>query len=826
MLEALLADVRFGLRQLRLNPGFTSVAVLSLALGIGANTAMFQLIDALRLRTLPVANPSELVTIDKAREFVTNGWYSARNVAFTYAQTEVILAQQKAFTDVLSFGSTRFNLARGGEARYADALYVSGNYFDVLGVKPTLGRTITTEDDTVACSEAGAVLNYAFWQKEFGGDTAALGKKISLDGLSVPVIGVTPPDFFGVEPGRRFDLAVPRCVDHLLARESAGSDPKGRMFQKHAWWLTLIGRMKPGWTVEKASALLRDISPVVFRESVPEIYRPDVAKKYLENKLKGVAATAGVSELRRNYENPLLILLATTALVLLIACANLANLLLARASVREREVAVRQAIGASRMRLIAQLLSESMLLAVLGGLLGALVAQVITRTMVSLLNSGDSQVHLELGIDWRVFAFTAALALVTCILFGLAPAIRATDVAPANAMRGGRGTTGTAERSGLRRALVVSQIALSVVLLVGALLFGRSLRNLLTTETGIKPDGVIVASVDARVPGLQGDRRKAVLREILEKVQAEPGVLSASSVAISPFSGSGWNDTIYPEGDNRSSGGAESFFNRVGPGYFKTLSTTLLAGRDVEERDNLSAPKVAVVNEALAKKFFAGNNPVGRTFRLEGEAGKPDKVFQIVGLVKNTKYYNLREEFRPIAFLPMDQDEDPRDGITMMVRSRGPVSGVMAAVRQHMSSLNPNLIVEFRVLDIQVRQTVLRESLMASLSGGFGLLAGLLSTLGLYGVISYMVARRQNEIGVRMALGADWGSVIRLVLREAGKLVAIGLIIGIAVSIALSRFAESLLFGLKANDPLTLGLACGLLALTAILASFMPAWRA
>lgn len=820
-LETMLADLRYGLRQLRSAPGFTTVAVLSLGLGIGANTAIFQLIDAIRLRGLPVKEPSQLVAIDGAPGFHTSGWYTGRNRAFTYAQVEQLRKHQQAFSDVLTFGTARFNLSRGGESRFAEGLFVSANYLDMLGVTPLIGRGFTAEDDQPACTGAGALLSYPFWQREFGGDAGAIGRAISLDGHSFPVIGVTPQGFFGLEPERQFDVAVPICADNVLA-----TGREGRMFLRHAWWLTPIARLKPGWSVERASSHLRDLSPVIFRESLPEAYRPDTAKQYLANKLQVVAASAGVSGLRRNYQNPLWILLATTALVLLIACANLANLLLARASAREREIAVRQALGASRVRLIGQLLAESMLLAVMGGVLGAFLAQMLSRALVTFLDAGSQTLHVTLGVDWRVFAFTAMLAVITCLLFGLAPAVRATSGAPANTMRAGRGTTGAAERNGLRRMLVVSQIALSMVLLVGALLFGRSLMNLLKTDAGIDSEGVLVTNVDTKLPKLQPERRRIVFQDLEERIRAQSGVVAVAPVALSPFSGSGWNEDVEAEGENAVGGKKLVWMNRVGPGYFQTMNTPLLAGRDFHRHEDLTAPKVAIVNEAFAKENFGGANPVGRTFRVVADAGKPDSVYEIVGLVGNTKYNGLREDFRSIAFFPVNQDPEAPEQISLMVRTRGPMNDVMAMVRRHIAEVNPELLVEFRVLDSQIRQSILRERLMANLSGGFGVLAGLLSALGLYGVMSYMVARRRTEIGVRMAMGAGWSDILGLVFKEAGRLVLAGLAIGLAGSFALSRFAEALLFGLKPNDAVTLTFACVLLGATALLATMIPARRA
>ncbi len=421
-LEALVADIRFGARQLRQAPGFTLVAVLSLALGIGANTAIFQLINALRLRSLPgVAAPSALATVAwDGDDFYQAGWYVSRHEAATFAQVEALRRSQQAFTDILAFGMTRFDLARSGEARYAEGLWVSTNFLDVLGVTPALGSGFVKGADERDCSQPGVVLGHAFWQREYGGDPAVLGREIYLAGRTWPVVGITPPAFVGLEPGRRFDVAVPLCVDSLLA-----SDPRQRRLERlDAWWLTMVGRLKPGWSVERAAAHLRGLSPGIFRETLPTSYRPEEADKYLKNRFTVEDGSAGLSSLRRRYEDPLFVLLGVAGMVLLIACANLANLLLARASAREREMAVRQAVGASRLRLVAQLCTESLLLAGIGTVCGLLLAQLASRALVALLTNQDQPVVLPLGLDSNVFAFTTVLAATTCFLFGVVPAIK------------------------------------------------------------------------------------------------------------------------------------------------------------------------------------------------------------------------------------------------------------------------------------------------------------------------------------------------------------------------------------------------------------------
>lgn len=790
------------------------MAVLSLALGVGANSAIFQLVDAVRLRSLPVSNPQELVTLDFAPRSARSGSWSTRSARMTSVIWDQVHALTEPFSATIAWSAYRFNLAPGGEARYTEGLYVSGDFFRVLGVSPWLGRTFSADDDRTGCGTPGAVVSYAFWQRELSGDPTALGRELSLDGHRVPVIGVTPPQFFGVEVGNRFDVALPLCADFRKRSES-----------RTQWWLAAMARLKPGWTEQRATAYLKTVSPAIMEASLPSSYRPDQAKRYLANKLLAESSSKGVSGLRRQYEGPLTLLLAATGLVLLIACANLANLLLARASVREREMAVRQAIGASRVRLIRQLLAESLLLAVLGTGMGVALAQVLTRALVAFLSTEGSPVFVGLSLDWRMLAFTATTALGTCLLFGLLPALRATRIAPAAAMRaGGRSLTAGRERYGLRRALVTGQVALSLVLLVGALLFVRSLQKLLDVQPGFRPEGIVAVSVDITSAKYPKERRAAVYNELLERLRAQPGVLSAAEVGMTPISGSGWNESVRPDGFTGDA--KNSYFNRYGVGYLKTMGTALLAGRDFDARDTLGTPKVAVVNEAFAKSFFEGANPVGHTFRVEGEAGKPDRVYQIVGLARNTKYYELREEFIPIAFLPALQDESPDNGATWVVRTSGRPQDAFHTLKAAVAAVNPGFVLELRVMTAQIEESLLRDRLMAVLAGAFGVLAAVLAAVGLYGVIAYMVARRQNEIGVRMALGADRASVVRLVLREAMMLLGAGLVVGIGLARWVGKAAETLLFGLTPHDTLTFVAASVLLAVVAAAAGYIPARRA
>jgi predicted permease len=813
--EALAGDLRFAARQLRLNPGFALVAVLSLALGIGANSAMFQLLNAVRLRPLPVAQPETLAVVTQSGDFYQMGAVQGRNELFTFAQFEELSRRQQAFSGLAAFGTRSFDLSDGGQVRMASGLYVTPNFLHVLGVTPELGSWIPADVDPRDCAGAGALLNHGFWQREFGGDPAAIGRSIALDGRRFPIRAVTPASFFGVEPAYRFDVALPVCADAYFA------DGRGRLPVKSAWWLTMIGRLQRGWTIARAGDHLRDLSPGVFRDTVPEIYRPDDAASYLKNRLTVEPAEAGVSSVRRQYEPSLWILFAMTALVLLIACANLANLLLARASARQRDAVVRQALGASRGRLVTQLLAESALLAAAGALLGTWLAHALSGALVAFLGGSQQTLYIPLGVDWRVVGFTAAIAAGTCLLVGLVPALRATAVAPSAVVHGGRGAAAASDRHGLRRVLVVLQVALSLVLIVGALLFGQSLRNLRATGTGMVTEGVLTATLATRI---EPDRRLRLFQEVEERVRRLPDVASAASVRYVPFSGAGWNELAYAEGAD--SDPTLVWFNQVSPGYFETVRTRLVAGRDFSAVDRASGPKVAIVNQLFARRLFGEADPIGRRFRYRAIAGEADPLFTVIGAVEDTKYGGVRETPRPIAFVPLAQEDQPVPALTLVVRARGASAPVLTGLEREIAAVDRSLLVRFGALDAEIADSLLRDRLIASLSSGFGGLALVLSALGLYGVLSYMVARRRPEIGVRMALGAGRGDILRLVLGDAGRLVLAGVVAGAAGALWLSRYAESLLFGVAPRDTASVALAGGVLALTALLAAFVPARRA
>jgi len=818
--ETLWQDLRQGLRLLRLNPGFTSVALLSLALGIGANTAIFQLLDAVLLRMLPVKNPQEIVEVRIDAKHGRSGNFINDHAELTTAQWEHLRDQQHVFSGIFAWAPDNFNLAPGGEVRNASGLWVSGGYFSVLGVRPALGRLLSSADDHRGCGLPGAVISYPFWQHEYRGDLSVIGSKLTLNGQPVEIIGVTAPGFYGLDVGGSFDVALPICGQAALNGENSPLD------HEYVWWLSAMGRLKPGIPQAQALAQLNSFAPALFHDTLPPSWKGDRVKEYLDLRFKVLPAGTGVSSLREQYSAPLWLLLGIAALVLLIACANLANLMLARASAREREFAVRLAVGASRWRVIRQLLVESFLVAAIGALLGFFLAQWLSRSLVAFLSTTGNSLFVDLRPDLPILAFTTAIAMLTCILFGLAPAVRATRVSPQAAMKAGsRGATTSHERFGIRRALVVTQVAMSLVLLFGAILFTRTLRNLLTVETGFQETGILVTDLDFSRLNIPKPDRLEYKRQLLERVRALPGVDSAAEATIVPISGSGTGDDVWMSGSERSKA-KSSWFNSTSPDYFKTLGITLLAGRDFNDTDSPTSPKVAVVNEEFARQFTGGQNPIGQTFRRESTSLEPELEFQIVGLVKNTKYFELREKPHVIAYLPVVQEPRQPSGIRLVVRSNAPFSSLTSRIKSLAAEVDPQIAITFRNFHTMIDESLLQERLMATLSGFFGFLAALLATVGLYGVVSYMVVRRTNEIGIRMALGADRAGILRMILREAGVLLLLGVGLGVVLSIAGARTARALLYGLKSYDPVTLLAAVALLATVALVASSLPAQRA
>jgi putative ABC transport system permease protein len=811
-------DIRLAARQLRLNPGFAAVALLSLALGVGANAAIFALIDAVVLRTLPVPDPQQLAEV-RLIHGGRIGSTVARQKEFSFAIWEQVRQQQQGFSNLAAWSTEGFNLGHGGEARYADGMWVSGSFFGALELRPALGRLISPGDDVKGCGLQGAVISYGFWHREFGGRAGVIGSKISLDRNVFPIIGVTPATFTGLEVGRKFDVALPLCSEAAMHSDGSWTS------DKTTWWLAAIGRLKPGWSFERASSQLDAAAPGIFRATLPPNYDSVARRDYLRFGLQVQPAATGDSPLRKEFEQPLYLLLAISGLVLLIACANIANLMLARAGARQREMALRIALGATRARIVRQLLAESLLIAAVGAAAGAALAWLLSRGLIVAIATTSNQVYLSLAPDWRMLAFTAAIALLTCVVFGVAPALQAASARPGAVMQGsGRAVTEGRQRFLVRRGFVVAQLALSLVLVVAAFLFVRSFRNLVHLNAGFQQQNVLVAGFGSSSLNLPISRRSEFKRELLDQVRALPGVIAAADTSIVPLSGDGWNEFL----DIPQKGLQRQLvnFSQVSSDYFRALEVPVFAGRDFDENDGLNAPSVAIVNRAFAREFFGDANAVGETFHQRHDSGKPDTIYRIVGIVGDTRYRELREEPGPIVYVAESQDATPDPGSLMLIRSSTDMSALIASVKGLAAKNSPEIVLSFSVLRNSIRAGLGRERLMAALSGFYGGLAALLAMIGIYGIMSYSVARRKVEIGIRMALGATRRRILSMILREAFALLGIGLAVGAVLVVASGRAVQSMLFGLRPGDPLTLAIATAAMALVALIASLIPARRA
>jgi putative ABC transport system permease protein len=817
-LEHTAQDLRYALRTFRRNPGFALVAILSLMLGIGANTALFEVVDAVRLRALPVADPASLVEVRIADMDGARGNIQTWHPAVTQPIWREIQARRDAFSGLFAWSRHSFNLAEGGEAHLSDGLWVSGEFFGTLGVRPAAGRLLSREDDAPGCAPR-AVLGNRFWHRAYGGDPSVIGRTILLDSRRAEIIGVAPPGFYGLEVGRAFDVALPLCAEPAFS-----DDGKGRADAGTTWWLSIFGRLQPSWSADRANAQLAAMSPAIFRASIPLTYPVVSVPKYLNFRLGAYAGGSGLSQLREAYESPLWLLLGIAGLVLIIACANLANLLLARATAREREIGVRLGLGASRARLIRQLLTESLLLVVIGAVCAVFLAGMLGRGLVAALETTDNPITLPLGLDWSVVGFACLLALATCLLFGLAPAIRGTRVAAGRVMRGSaRGATAGRESLGLRRGLVVVQIALSLALLFGSLLFARTLHNVLGVNPGFRADGLIAAELNLTALQIPADRRRSVHQNMIDRIRAVPGVQSAATVAVVPISGDSGSNDVWPESDRARS--FNTLVNFVGSGFFQTLEVPMLAGRDVDDRDTPASVPVAIVNETFAAKLSGSAGAVGRRFTRDATPSSPETTFEIVGVVRNSNYQTLKEDPYPVAYYADTQGRDSRY-VRMVVRTSVPPASATAAMTAALANVDPRIKVTYAVLPTRIHDTLVQERLLAALSGAFGGLAALLTVVGLYGLISYTVTRRTGEIGIRMALGATALDITGLLLRETGLLLGVGTLCGIALALAGGRTAATLLFGVKPYDPAMLTGAVGLLVVIALAASFAPARRA
>lgn len=822
LFETLVQDLRYGLRQLQRAPGLTAVIVLSLALGIGANTAIFSVINAVMLRMLPVQEPERLAQIGFTGKHSGESFVGE---SFSYPMFKELRQQNQVFTDISafdywdSFDAYPENAGSGGTGEPVKGQLVSANFFSLLGVNALIGRTFAPDEETGAGAHPVAVISYASWNRLFARDPAVLGKKLRIEDIPFTIIGVAPAHFSGVNPGRACDVWVlvsmqPQIVPGLSL---AGSDVN---------WLTLMARLKPGVSMAQARAGLDLVYQQTQRQHHLSKWSEQEREDFFTRRIVLLPAAHGTDYLRNDFKQPLFLLMGMVALVLLIACANVANLLLARASVRQREIAVRLSLGAGRRRLIRQLLTESVLLAVMGGALGAIFAYWGSPVLVILMSRGQSEVTLNVHPDLRVLFFTLLIALITGIAFGLAPALRATRTTVTPGLR-----HVTATRAGRRLggALVIAQVALSLVMVIGAGLLVRTFHNLETLDPGFNRHDVLLFWLDSSKAGYKDERAAQLREEVLEQIQRVPGVRSASFSFITPISGSGWDNiarsvegyTPYP-GENM-----DIYLNTVGPRFFETLGTPVLVGRDFGPEDHSGSTLVALINQTMARRFFANRNPIGRHFRLGSWSGRLG--IEIVGVVGDAKYTSLREKVPPTAYLYIPQLPKAMTlgGVAFEVSSAVPPLSLVSQLRGLLQKIDSRLaLTDVKTLAEQVDQSLYQEKMMSALSTFFGLLAVLLACIGLYGIMAYAVVRRTNEIGVRMALGAQRGRILRMVLREALLLAVIGVAIGLPAAWAASRSISSMLYGLKASDPVTILAATLVMTAVAALAGYLPARRA
>jgi predicted permease len=822
-MDGLQQDVRFALRTLAGSPGFAAVAVATLALGIGANTAIFSLMDQVLLRLLPVHQPERLVVLDAPGEF--SGSTHSRNVTITEISHPLFVELRDkldVFDGVLAQYATPVHLSEGAQTEEAAGVLVSGTFFDVLGVRPAAGRLFTNDDDRTPGGHPLVVLDHGFWTRRFAADPAVVGRTVRVNGQPMSVIGVAAAHFQGIGVGDPVDLYVPLMMQAQVIPTWARGIGDWRVR-----WLTTMARLRDGVTVEQATAAVNVLYSQLLVEDLARLGTRSERFRtaFLRKKISLLPGGRGTSPFRDQARTPLLMLMGMVGLVLLIACANVANLLLARASARQKEIGLRLALGASRGRLVRQLLVECGLLAVLGGAGGLAVATWAGGLLVRALPFEEAPRLLPTEPDLRVALFALALSLLTALLFGLVPALQSTrlDLAPTLKAESSAVMGGSAPFR-FRKGLVVAQVALSLLLLIGAGLFTRSLLNLRNLNPGFQSQGLLTFTVDPSLNGYDPARRLGLFGQIRDEVAAEPGVHSVSLAEVALMTDSNYSSTVKVDGYEAKDGeNMNPNFNAVAPGFFDTLGMTLVAGRDFTDADGPDAPRVAVVNETFVRYFYGDQDPLGRVFR---KGRNDEEEITIVGVVRDGKAATLREKPIRFVYMPYRQQKDV-GGMTFYARAAVPPESLGPRMRAIVARVDGTLpVVDLKTMATQIRESLFVERLVASLSAAFGVLATLLAALGLYGVMSYAVARRTREIGIRVALGADRPTVLGMVLKEVAVLALVGVCLGLPSGYGLGRYVESQLFGLTARDPLTFVLATAVLLLTALLAGYVPAARA
>ncbi|MGO9261809.1 MAG: ABC transporter permease [Bryobacteraceae bacterium] len=818
-------DLRFAFRNLARSPLFTLVAVTSLALGIGANTAIFTLVDQLLLRLLPVRDPQQLVMI------WTTGPHMGSNTGprrASYPMYQDFQQRGQAFSSVFCRYEADTSIAFGGQTERAVAELVSGNYFQALGVGPALGRVFSPEqDDRVYKGHPSVVLSYAYWIARFSGDPSVLGQKILVNNYPMTIVGVSAATFTGIDPSRAPQIRIPIQMKPLM---TPGWDALGdRRWQ----WLQVFARLKPGFTLTSAKASLQPLLQQVLRD---ELARPEMRdtsdynrKRFLARQVRMEPAASGYSDLRQFAGTALIVLMSMVGLVLLIACFNVANLLIARAMARQKEVAVRLAIGASRGQLLFQLLIESLVLSLAGGVAGLFLSVALARGLLSFVQTGSMMFTLRAEPDLRILAFNAVLAVLTGLLFGLAPAWQAMRLDLWTTLKdAGGAVTGSGGAVRLRKGLVVAQVAFSFLLLAGSGLFVKTLVNLKNTKVGFQDvDNLITFQLDPALNGYSTPRLLEFYRRVLEETRAIPGVRAAGYAGVPVLAGDEWDSTMGVEGHQAKDGeDMQAFMNAVSPGYFPAMGVPLVEGRDFDARDAGGEKfKTAIVNRAFATHFFGNLSPLGRHIGF-GNGPKSKLDIEIVGMAENSLYEGPRDGVHRQVFVPLNQSGFPLSA-AFYVRTSVDSSQMFAAVRRRIAQLDAAMpVFAMKTLGRQLDETLNTERLVATLSAAFGVLATLLAALGLYGVMAFVVVRRTKEIGLRMALGAPRRMVVWMVLREALLLLGIGLAVGLPVAFALSRLVSSQLYGVKPDDLWTALAALAILSAVAAGAGFLPARRA
>jgi predicted permease len=823
-MDTLLQDFRYGIRTLLKNPGFTVVAVLTLALGLGANTAIFSLTDQILLRLLPVEKPEELVVLRSPGPKSGRVWSDGDAAAsLSYPLYKELVDKNNVFSGLLARFAISLSVAGEGQTERAEGELVSGNYFDVLGVRPALGRLFTSDDDRVVGSGQVVVLSHGYWTRHFGADPGILNKTLTVNGTLMTVVGVTRPGFTGVQVGQTPDIFIPITMKAQMTPNWDG------MNDHKDYWLAIIGRLKPGLSAAQAEQALAPIYRQILEEDLPLMggFSAEMRQRFVERPMLMGPGSRGRPILQRDAKEPLLVLMGMVGLVLLIACANVANLLMARGAARQREIAIRMAVGAGRLRLVRQFLVESLTLSVIGGGVGLLVASWTIGALIGAIPESTGAVGLSASLDMRLLVFTIVLSVVTGLLFGLLPAIKATRLNLEATLR----EQGSSVSSGLgqvrfRKGLVLSQVVLTTVLLVGAGLFARSLNNLKHLDLGLRADHLVAFSLAPELNGYSPQRTTALFDQLHQALASQVGVDAVSESVIAAFTDSNSSSNVTVDGyqaqeDEEMNVGQ----NFIGPDYFSTMGIPLVSGREFGASDTATSPKVAVINEAMVRRFFGNRNPVGSRFTFgSGDKVRPD--IEIVGVVKDSKHATVRDKVGPFAYLPYSQFKT-LGNITFYIKTKQELGAVASSIRREVQRLDGNLpVFNLKTLERQIDESLFADKFLTFLSMCFALLAALLASLGLYGVMAYTVTRRTREIGIRMALGATRGIVSWLILREVVVLALIGLVVGLPAAYGLGRLTESLLFGVKAWDPLVFVGAGLLLTAATLLGGYMPARKA